>query len=79
MGPKEGRRVRKIVIPRNCELEDTAANVQGKREERKAREREEEAQKQREEARGEKTTHSAEERVAEKQQTDRTQGTRRAA
>ena len=51
MGPKKGSRVRKIEIPTNTptefELGDMAADIQCRREEREAREREEEAQKQR--------------------------------
>ena len=41
MGPKKGRRVRKIEVPKNkpTEFEDTAADIQ-RREERKHRERE---------------------------------------
>ena len=38
-------------IPTEFELRDTVADIQQRREKRKAREREEEAQKQREEAR----------------------------
>ena len=71
MGPKEGRRVRKIDVPTDTPLElelgDTVADIQQReREEREAREREEEPQKQRKEAWMEETTHSARDRVAEK-------------
>ena len=52
MGPKKGRRVRKIEVstdtPTVFELGYMAAGIQGRREEREAREREEEAHKQRE-------------------------------
>ena len=45
MGPKKGRRVRKKEIPTDSvpefELRDTAADIQQRREEREAREREE--------------------------------------
>ena len=54
MGPKKGRRVRKIEIPTDTPTEfDTADHIQRMSEERQQREREE-------------TTHSAEEEVAEK-------------
>ena len=70
LDPKKGRIVRKIEVPTDTptevELEDTAADIQWRREERDAREKEEEAQKPREEARREKITHSKEEGVAEK-------------
>ena len=75
MGPKKSRRVRKIEVPTDkpteLELGDTTADIQMRRGEREAREREEKAQKQREEARREegireKTAHSAEDGVAEK-------------
>ena len=63
MGPKKGRRVRKIEDPTDSvpefELGDTVVDIQWRREEREAREREEEAQKHRdEEARREEATHS---------------------
>ena len=52
MGPKKGRRVRKIEVPMGnvpeFELGDTAADIQQKRQEMEVREREE-AQQQREE------------------------------
>ena len=56
MGPKKGRRVRKIevptVTPTEFKLGDTAADIhRRRREEREVRERVEEAQKQGEEAR----------------------------
>ena len=45
MGPKKGRRVRKIVVPTDSvptfELGDTAAGIQRRRQERGVREREE--------------------------------------
>ena len=45
MGPIKGRRVKKIEVPRDSvpefELGDTAADIQWRREEREAREREE--------------------------------------
>ena len=66
MGPKKGRRVRKIEvftdIPTEFELGDEAADIQTSREDRQQREREEEARKQqmdeweREEARMLETT-----------------------
>ena len=53
MGPKKGRRVRKIEVPTDSvhkyKLGDTAADIQWRREERETREREGEAQKQGEE------------------------------
>ena len=74
MGPKKGRRVRKIEVFTDSvpefELGDTAADIQQRKAEREARQREE-AQKQREqEARREEEarmeeTHSQEEEVAE--------------
>ena len=64
MGPKKDRRVRNIEVPTDVSTEfvlgDTATDIQGRREEREARERDEEAQKQGEETRREETTHSAE-------------------
>ena len=49
MGAKKGRKVRKIEIPTDTppefELGDTVADIQWRREERVAKEREEEAQK----------------------------------
>ena len=55
MGSKKGRRVRLIEVPTDSVPEfvlgDTAADIQWRREDREAREREAEAQKQREEAR----------------------------
>ena len=76
MGPKRGRRVRKTDVPMDTptefELVDTATDIQRRREERKARERDEEAQRQREEARREETAHSADEGLAKKHaRTDR--------
>ena len=70
MGLKKGRRVRKIEVPTDIvpefELGDTAADIQQRREEREARERDEvRQQQQREEARAEES-HSQEEGVAEK-------------
>ena len=51
MGPKKGRKVRKIEIPTDTptgsELGDTAADIQRRWEKREQRDREEEAQKQR--------------------------------
>ena len=61
MGPK-GRRVGMIEF----ELNDMAADMHWRREEREAREIEEGAQNQREKARREETTHSSEEGEAEK-------------
>ena len=65
MGPKKGRRVRKIKIKTDSipefELEDTVADIQWRREEREG----EEAQKQREETRRGETSHSPEEGVSE--------------
>ena len=56
MGPKKGRRVKKIEVPTDSvpelELGHTAVDIQRRREEREAREREE-AQQQQEEARRE--------------------------
>ena len=70
MGPKKGRRVRKIEVPTDTptefELGDTATDIQRIRGESEAREREEETQKQRVEPRRVDTTHSAEEGVTEK-------------
>ena len=70
MGPKKGRRVRKIEVPTDSVLEfnlgDTAADIQWRREEREATEREEKTQKQKEEARREEATHSLEEGLVEK-------------
>ena len=71
MGPKKGRRVRKIEVTTDSvpefELENTAADIKWRREEREATEREEEAQKQKqEEAMREEATHSQEEGVAKK-------------
>ena len=70
MGPKKGRRVRKIEVPTDSvpesELGDTVTEIHWSREERKAKEREEEAHKQREEARREESTNSPEEGAAEK-------------
>ena len=43
MGPKKGRRVRKIDTPTEFELGDRAADIQRRWEEREARESEEEA------------------------------------
>ena len=70
MGPKKGRRLRKIEMatdtPTELELGDMAVDVQRRMEEREASQREKEAQKQREKARREETTHSEEEGVAKK-------------
>ena len=66
MGPKKGKRVRKIKVPTDSVLRwGTLADIQQRREEREARERKEKAQKQMEESRKEETTHSAEEGVSE--------------
>ena len=57
MGPKKGRRVRKIEVPTDSvpefELGDTAADIQWRRQEGEAREREEAHQQREEEARSE--------------------------
>ena len=64
MGPEKGKRMRKIEIsedtPTEFELGNTAADIQRRREEMEAREREEKAENYREEARRDETTHSAE-------------------
>ena len=71
MGPKKGRRERKIEVPTDSvpkfELGDTAADIQRRREQWEAREREDAQQQQQseEEARAEET-HSQQEAVAEK-------------
>ena len=76
MGPKKGRRVRRIDVSTDSvpefQLGDTATDIRQRRDEREARDREEEAQRQREqEARMEELarmeeTNSQEEGVAEK-------------
>ena len=57
MGPKKGRRVRKIEVPTGSvpefELGDTASNIQRSKQERGAREREEAQQQKEDEARKE--------------------------
>ena len=57
MGPRKGRRMRKIEFPRDTptefELGDTATDIQRKKEGREEREGEEEAQKQQMEEREE--------------------------
>ena len=58
--------MRKIEVPTDILLGDTAADIQWRMEESKAREREEEPQKQKEEARRDETGHSKEQGVAEK-------------
>ena len=56
MGRKSGRRVRKIEVPNDSvpefELRDTATDIQQRREDREAKEREEAQQQREEEARG---------------------------
>ena len=76
MGRKKVRRVRKIELPTDSvsefQLGGTAADIQGRREEREVRERKKEPQKQREEARREKTAHLPGKGLAEKhERTDR--------
>ena len=70
MGPKKGKRERKIEVSIDsvpeCELGGTTADIQWRKEEREARKSVEEAQKQREEARRNEATHSPEEGVSEK-------------
>ena len=70
MGPKKGRRVRKIEVLTDSvpefKLGGTTADTQQRREEREAIEKEDEAQKQRKEARREAATHSPEEGVVGK-------------
>ena len=88
MGPKKGRRVRKIKVPTDSvpefELSDTVTDIQRMREEREEREREEQAQKRegksrREEARRDEAT--LKQRLEERQEhhNHHTQDTRRAA
>ena len=64
MGLKEGRRVKKIEVPRDTptefELGDKTADIQRRREERETREKEEEAQKQREEKQREESMKGGE-------------------
>ena len=71
MGPKKGRRVRKIEVPTHSvpefELGDTAANIKRGREEREVSEREEaQQQQQREEETREEESYSQEEGQPEK-------------
>ena len=69
MGPKKGQKSEEDSSPTDTptefELGDTATDIQRRREERETRERDK-AQKQMEETRRGKSTHSAEEGVAEK-------------
>ena len=83
MGPKKGRRVRKIEVPTDSvpefELLDTAADIQQRRQDREARERDEVQQQQqreqkarKEEARAEES-HSQEEGQKKRPRTQRSE------
>ena len=71
MGPKKGRRVRKIEVSTDSVPEsvlgDTAVDIQQRREKREAREREEAQKPMEEEARVEETHSSNPRKVTQKQ------------